>query len=365
MKCLLKYKWVKLPRTQLPTGKGIMGHWMRLAARAAFRKGNASYCGYHNPVTPGMWSGGVVGLKSILGVKGRQQALDVLEKLQSLGYLSYTLEKGTKKLSYEITDWVLKCSGAECTSGAVYATEGFGFLCLPRNITQRLLDRQYVFEEADAWLDLWCHTTVEDYGNAFSFLAPVIQYGKYGSVLTLDGLGQRWGWEKTKVWRFFRKYTDTFHLCRLPGAFGCLVFNINYAPEAALPDDADIMRILNEIRTNCRNTQISGSDNERLNRMVAWRSRRIMLTLQEPDNSEMSKSRIAVSDPITRAYFSHGRNCMSCRNCNYDCQGMYLGSHVEKSISLPTIRGPCYPLLSIITFMNGDFYYGKEEYFPL
>lgn len=30
MKCLLRYQWVKLPRNQLPPGKGIMGAWARL-----------------------------------------------------------------------------------------------------------------------------------------------------------------------------------------------------------------------------------------------------------------------------------------------------------------------------------------------
>lgn len=39
MRCLLKYQWVKLPRTNLPQGKGIMAYWARLASRAAFRKG--------------------------------------------------------------------------------------------------------------------------------------------------------------------------------------------------------------------------------------------------------------------------------------------------------------------------------------
>ncbi len=38
MKCLMKYQWVKLPRALVPTGKGVMGAWARLAARAAFRK---------------------------------------------------------------------------------------------------------------------------------------------------------------------------------------------------------------------------------------------------------------------------------------------------------------------------------------
>ena len=38
MKCLSKYKWVKLYRAALPQGKGIMGYWARLAGRAALRK---------------------------------------------------------------------------------------------------------------------------------------------------------------------------------------------------------------------------------------------------------------------------------------------------------------------------------------
>ena len=74
VKCLMKYQWVKLPRNHLPEGKGVMGAWAKLAARAAFRRGQASYCGHINAVRPGMWSGGVVGLKSILGVKSRTQA---------------------------------------------------------------------------------------------------------------------------------------------------------------------------------------------------------------------------------------------------------------------------------------------------
>jgi len=64
----------------------------------------------------------------------------------------------------------MKCSGAECCDGVVYTTEGFGFLCMPRNITERLAEQGRVFDESDAWLDLWCHTVFRDYGNAFSFL---------------------------------------------------------------------------------------------------------------------------------------------------------------------------------------------------
>ena len=237
MKCLMKYQWVKLPRNRLPEGKGLMGYWAKLASRAAFRKGQASYCGYSNTVSPGMWSGGVVGLKSILGVKSRTKALETLQALSELGYIEYTLDTKTKKLTYQVTDWVVKCSGEACMDGAVYATEGYGFLCLPRSITERLAAKRYKFEESDAWLDLWCHTVFEETNNAFSFLAPAVQYGKYGAVLTLEALGQRWGWEKTKVWRFFQKHGDVFALYRLPGSYGCLIFNRLYptGTEVSMP----------------------------------------------------------------------------------------------------------------------------------
>ena len=106
-----------------------------------------------NAVSPGMWSGGIVGLKSILGARSRTQSLEALSKLSELGYVRYSLNAKTKKLSYQITDWVLECSGEECMNGSVYATEGYGFLCLPRGITDRLVEQNYIFDEADAWLD--------------------------------------------------------------------------------------------------------------------------------------------------------------------------------------------------------------------
>ena len=158
MKCLWHYEWVKLPRNIVPEGKGVLGNWVRLASRAAFRKGTSLYCGYTNTVIPGMWAGGIVGLKSILETKSRKKALGIVEHLKELGYVHYELNQDTKKFTYRITDWVRKCSGAACMKGTVYTTEGYGFLCIPRNITERLVKEHYIFDEADAWLDLWCHT---------------------------------------------------------------------------------------------------------------------------------------------------------------------------------------------------------------
>ena len=120
MKCLRKFKWVKLPRQEMPRLKGRLSHWLKLAESAAFRKGIGTCCGHKNPVEPGMWAGGIVGVKAILGVRSRAKAFQILDHLKVLGYLTYTLDPETKLLTYQITDWVMEYTGEECLDGAVY-----------------------------------------------------------------------------------------------------------------------------------------------------------------------------------------------------------------------------------------------------
>ena len=350
MKCLQKYKWMKLFRCNLPEGCGIMGSWLRLASRAAFRQGNAYYCGHINPVTPGMWSGGIVGLKSILGVRRRSQALQIMQELQDLGYITFSLNPSTKKLTYEIKDWMVKHCGEPCSDGTVYATNGYGFFCVPRSITQRLVDNNRIFDEADAWLDLWCHMVYRDYGNAFSFLAPVIQFGTYGSVLTLEKMGRRWGWEKAKVWRFFKRNSDTFALYRLPGSYGCLIYNQKYYDEQiSMPEEKTVLRLLDDIRYAFNRNYGAGTDNERLNRMIAWNSRSVVKRYEE--DALRAKNGVASEDPYIRAYFSHGRNCRYSRNCHYDCSDVLIGAAASFDKG-NQIRGPCFlisPFINIFT----------------
>lgn len=337
MQCLRKYKWVKLPRNLLPPGKGIMGDWAKLAARAAFRKGNATYCGFTNPVTPGMWAGGICGVKAILGTKSRKRAEEALEQLSALNFIRLERNPETKYLSYQITDWVMECSGAECEDGAVYTTDGYGFLCLPRNITDRLIQKNHIFEEADAWLDLWCHTVSNDSRNAFSFYAPLCQFQRNQALLTLETLGKRWKWEKTKVWRFLQKHSAVFSLLRLPGSLGCLVFNLSYPTghENAVPQYEEVVRILERIRIYAANTHKHGTAHEHMSRMVAWFSGRLLTDLAAESESDAPNSPVAHLASIYRAYISQ---CWSCRNSVYDCSKVgYIGA-VSK---LLTIRGPC------------------------
>lgn len=121
MQCLMTYKWVKLLRSHLPEGKGLMGYWAKLASHAAFRKGQALYCGHYNRVAPGMWSGGMVGLKRILGLRSRQSVIDVMNQLMDLGFITYTIDAKTKKLEYFLCDWIENCSGEACLGVTAYA----------------------------------------------------------------------------------------------------------------------------------------------------------------------------------------------------------------------------------------------------
>ena len=223
MKCQLKYRWVKLPRACLPQGKGVLGQWARLAARAAYRKGVGRYCGFENSVDPGMWAGGVVGLKSILGIKSRKATLEALELLQELGYISYSLNSGTKKLEYTLLDWVTVCTGESCLGQGVYAYEGQGFLCLPRSIPDRLVARHHIFEEADALLDLWCHTVWQEPRNIFSHRAPTVQFGSLGAVLTLETLGRRWAGKRPRYGGFSKntRMPSLCTVCPAPMAAWC------------------------------------------------------------------------------------------------------------------------------------------------
>lgn len=228
--------------------------------------------------------------------------MKVMNKLSEYGFITYRIDSTTKKLVYQISDWVVKCTGETCMGKSVYAIDEYGFLCLPRTVTERLVEHKYIFEEADAWLDLWCHTVAQDSGNAFSYLAPAVQYGKYGAVLTLETLGQRWGWEKTKVWRFLKKHGDVFALYRLPGNYGCVLFNQLYptGAEGVTLTRERVEAVWIELRSFSRHANQKESTREYLNRIVAWYSRRVAERMLTTVEEKTHQNRVALSAPITR-----------------------------------------------------------------
>ena len=100
------------------------------------------------------------------------------------------------------------------------------------------------------------------------------------------------------------------------------------------------MRILRKILICSAYKCKGGSENLRVNHMVAWYSRAVILSQQMQPVPEISECRVALSDPITRAYLSHGWNCEHCRNYHYACPGMLEGTPCFFR-SGHEIRGPC------------------------
>ena len=295
MKCLERYAWVKLPRTQIPAGRSLLSNFMRLYASAAYRPGQARYCQYINEVHFGQWVGGIVGLKSILGLSSREQAFLVLEELSNWGLLEYEYDPKSKRLSYHISQTQRI---AVPTQGIpIYAREQ-GFLCVPRTLTQPLIQAGYVFEEIDAWLDLWIHTIYRDSDSPLSNIVPLVQFDT-GPALTLASLGNRWGWERTKVWRFFKKYADTFFLFKLPGSYGAVVCNMMYCQtENAHSVRKTISRFVCKILILGRNTLSGQKTYLRLNRLLR------LFGAVVGKMFFWLKSRVAPRSLYTRAYIS-------------------------------------------------------------
>ncbi len=174
--------------------------------------------------------------------------------LSNLGYLRYDLDRQTRKLTYEISDWV-------------------------------------------------------------------VQYRFTGAVMSLETLGQRWGWEKTKVWRFFQKHGDVFALYRLPSSYGCLIFNRQYPMGTAGPvlEEEDIVQLFQRFRAYAAGANCTRSG---LNKLIRLYSHAVVAQTGLEGQEEPAKSRVAVFAPIYRACISLCRNCKNCRSYIYDCRGM-------------------------------------------
>ena len=93
-----------------------------------------------------------------------------------------------------------------------------------------------------------------------------------------------------------------------------------------MPTEKEVSSVIEELRGASGWTERYGTDNEHINRMVAYKSRKLT----------ESESRVALStDIIKYAYLSP---CWDCKNCNKDCLGININPAVAKTIE---IRGPC------------------------
>ena len=115
------------------------------------------------------------------------------------------------------------------------------------------------------------------------------------------------------------------------------------------PSSAEVLRILDRIRIWGANTHKAGSDNEHINRLIAWYSRNAV----EKSVGNAEENRVALSTPIIRAYFSP---CWNCKNCEYVCRSK--GCFDLKVQETNKIRGPCRP--TDITKIAKEMFYHEQ-----
>jgi len=149
-------------------------------------------------------------------------------------------------------------------------------------------------------------------GSLFCACYPVWQVRRefdFGNSGTALGLGKDKGMET------FQEAWGAFALYRLPGSYGCLIFNKLYptGAEVSLPTQEEVVRIFTEIRFLGVNTPKGNVGQTRFGKLVAWFSKKL--------------SRVALSAPIIRAYISP---CKSCKNSYYDCKGSGTSSTPAK-----------------------------------
>ena len=308
MPCLIKYKWVKIPRDIMPESRGILLDYVRAYSAAAISKGTMRYCQYENEVEEGMWAGGKVGLRSILKAKTTGDAFERLKRLADAGILTYEYSVETKFLSYKINEEyrVRNCK----PELPVRCKNTYGFVRVPRGVSDKLAARKYVFEEADAWIDLWCHTVSGDNRNILSFFQPCIQMDGKEPVLTLETLGQRWGWSKTKVRRFFVKNAGVFRLHKLPGSYGCIIFNPGYDDIRGEnePSDEQILKVCRKLQKYGKNKRSVMTDRAFFCVLVNRHTRKLIAFYA-------SKNRGALSFIIRYTSLMNNRNYVLSSDC--------------------------------------------------
>lgn len=311
-KCPVDYKWVKVPRSLMPPNcKGLMKDYFKIAFASAYKNGTVKYCGYENEVKVNQWVGGPAGLKRLLERRSRESAIDAVFLLEEFEYVTLFAESG-KKATIDVLDLITPqtCSVKEQISNDTekyitehyneldiseienlrryasdynekcYVNDNSGYICVPRNLCDRLVERGYVFDTADALYDLYIHTVHNYENNPFSQKCPCIMYDRGTHILTLNSLGERWGWSLSKVSRFFKKYSDYFSLVKLQSSYGCVIFNKVFQTdsETTVPTQEECFAIVNDFKARgeyfgvydemVRNKENNCSENQYVNSCI-------------------------------------------------------------------------------------------------
>lgn len=290
-------QWKKLYRDIPFCDDGLLSTYLQLAFAAAYQDGESKYYKYKNNVKENQIVGGVVGLKSICGIKNRNKLMNNLEELKKLSLIDFKIEKN-RKTTVEVNH--LHHFERDKITASCHATQGYGFVGIDTCVPDLFVSDHYSFSENDALIDLWFHTTFGDHLNIFSYLFPCVEFDQK-TALTLDYLAERWNWNKSKVSRFFKKHSEKYSLIKLPCSCGSLIFNNIFPVDKSVkkPTEDQIFEICKKLRfleaEKKNSVTKKTSENEKINKLIKKYTQTIIAELL----ADVEKNKTKQKKPIT------------------------------------------------------------------
>ncbi len=210
------------------SGGSVLFYYTVLCSYANFRTSYRRLHGFGYTVYPGEWICTVKELTEWFRTRFQWQAINILEKLQKIGLISFICIGRAKVIKYRITDWNKHNTVLDYNCPCQKES---GFFFMPITVTNQIISSEHC-SEMDILLDLWISAIYNDTQVEGSSLAPVVymRNGTGNPLVSYSYLAHRWGISKTSVSRILQKFQELghIHLLTFPGRTGTVIYLQNY-----------------------------------------------------------------------------------------------------------------------------------------
>lgn len=242
--------FVRFYREYIPKGDGALSTLIHLIAHLAYTEGYVCYNGYYNHVYAGEYMGGKGFFKYLKPCDGKyplRQSLDLLinkgiidiqkNELSKVYLIKLNRHYTTKIFTNFLSEDFLQQT--EILMNKRAATAKKGFINVPRTI-YRALPLNYVYTSTDALIYLFLTT----FHKTEKSSTRKIKY---------SFLAKQWNWSKSKVCRFFKKYSDFFITKSFGGNLGTeLSLSLNFLQILGVFSETDAQKCCVPVETEER-----------------------------------------------------------------------------------------------------------------
>ena len=316
---------------KLEGGSGLF-HYAVLNCFANFKTSHRRFSCVNYTIYPGEWLCTIDELISLLRVRNRNQALEILYDLQERNLISFNLLSAGDCVKYRIKGWSVFNRTYDYHAPCHKDT---GFFYIPISLTNEIVGTRTA-SEADILLDLWINAIYYDDRVTNSSIGPVVYYrnGTGNPTVSYEFLARRWNTTKRATVKYLKKLKSLGYvtITGIPGVNGVVIHLQKYL--------STIYRISDVLL-----------DKEEIAMLV-----NVKLDLDESilyGDFGVSKSHTEfVMKRIEKVLSAQGFPCLSCSKLEYRL--LRLSDTKEKSVlpcTAPPQQRPCYRL---IFYCGGD-----------